>query len=131
MRRSTVPVVLALVLALSACSSGSGDGGGGGGGGKAQTGASGTTSDHGPTPSPEPSKEERVLADVTAQPPSYVADPRERYVPMWEKLGRRDPSYAFDTQNPNGGLSPMLIVDGELRHDELWFEVLLPIRPNG
>jgi hypothetical protein len=51
---------------------------------------------------------------------------------MWEKIEREDPNYAFDARNPNGGLSPMLIVDGTIDdQDELWFEVLLPIRPNG
>jgi hypothetical protein len=130
MRHPVLAALLSFALVLTACSSAT-DGGENGGGGKSSDAVDPTPGSQ-PSVSPKPSKDERILAAVTNGPPSYVADPRQRYVPMWEKLGRKDPSYAFDTRNPNGGVSPMLIVDGAVDdHDELWFEVLLPIRPNG
>ena len=39
--------------------------------------------------------------------------------------------YSLDTRNPMGRLSPMLIDDAKRRAGEAWYEVLLPLRPNG
>jgi lipoprotein-anchoring transpeptidase ErfK/SrfK len=51
---------------------------------------------------------------------------------MWEEPGRgRQPDFAFDTQNPFEQLAPMLIEGATRRDGEAWYEVLLPVRPNG
>ena len=129
MRRASIAI--ALCLTLAACSSAADDEGTGGAG--ASGGISGTSGGSWASTSPGPSKQqEHVLAEVTERPPRYVADPLDRFVPMWRRLDREDPSYSLDTRNPNGELSPMLIVDATFdEHDELWLEVLIPIRPNG
>jgi len=82
-----------------------------------------------PTSEPEPEPErERLLPDEG----EFVAIPRTRYTPMWEQPGTRpNPDFSFDTRNPMGQLAPLLI-DGATRRDgEPWYEVLLPLRPNG
>jgi hypothetical protein len=82
-----------------------------------------------PQPAAEPEqKHERILPEQG----DFVAVPRTRYAPMWEKPGQgRGPNFAFDTQNPMGQLAPLLI-DGATRRDGMeWLEVLLPLRPNG
>jgi len=85
-----------------------------------------------PSPSATPARAEVLLAEVTHGPPSYVALPDERILAMWEEPGGEDPDFRFDSRNPRGGLTPMLIEGGRLDGDgDLWLEVLLPIRPNG
>ena len=82
-----------------------------------------------PQPAAEPAqKHERILPEHG----DFVAVPRTRYTPMWEKAGQGGtPDFAFDTQNPMGELAPLLI-DGAIRRDSVeWLEVLLPLRPNG
>jgi len=73
---------------------------------------------------PEP---ERLLPDGV----DVVAEPRERYTPMFEEPGTKTADFALDTRNINGELSPMLIVGATRRDGEPWYEVLLPLRPNG
>ncbi len=60
-----------------------------------------------------------------------VAVPVERYTSMWQRPGAQAPKYALDTRNPLGTLAPML-VEGARRWDgSAWYEVYLPLRPNG
>jgi hypothetical protein len=69
-----------------------------------------------------------AIEDGTA----YVVVSRSRYMPTWDELGPKDPDYVFDTRNADGGHSPMLIADATIdERDRAWFEVYLPIRPNG
>jgi lipoprotein-anchoring transpeptidase ErfK/SrfK len=82
-----------------------------------------------PQPAAEPAqKHERILPEQG----DFVAVPRTRYTPIWEKPGQGGaPDFSFDTQNPMGQLAPLLI-DGATRRDGVeWLEVLLPLRPNG
>lgn len=82
-------------------------------------------------PTEKPSKEERLVEAIESHDGDYVAISKGRYVPMWEQLSREDPNYAFDARSPDGGHSPMLIADATMRDGEAWFDVYLPIRPNG
>lgn len=55
-----------------------------------------------------------------------------RYVPMWERPGSDEADFVFDARSPNGGHAPMLIADARVDEDgRAWFELYLPIRPNG
>lgn len=75
---------------------------------------------------------ERTVRAVAEGEGDFVAVPRIRYVPMWKRLGSEDSDFAFDTRHPDGGPTPMLIADATLDDDgDAWFEVYLPIRPNG
>jgi lipoprotein-anchoring transpeptidase ErfK/SrfK len=61
-----------------------------------------------------------------------VAVPVERYTPMWEEPGSSDGAdFALDTRNPHGELAPLLVDDAVLVNGSAWYEVLLPLRPNG
>jgi lipoprotein-anchoring transpeptidase ErfK/SrfK len=63
---------------------------------------------------------------------TYVAMPLHRYVTMWEVPGEgKDPDFALDTRNDLGELVPMLVTHATMRDGHPWYEVLLPIRPNG
>ncbi len=79
------------------------------------------------SPSPEPERDRFLPKEG-----DFVAVPIERYTPMWRHPGKgSQPAFAFDTHNPHGEKGPMLI-EGATRHDDVaWYEVLLPIRPNG
>jgi hypothetical protein len=125
--------ILAIVLGLVALAGCTGSDGAGGGGPVSPSPADGTTT--GPTgetsapaslsPSPEP---DRLLPEEG----QFVALPLDRYTPMWGEPGRgRQPDFAFDTQNPFEQLAPMLIEGATRRDGEAWYEVLLPVRPNG
>jgi L,D-transpeptidase catalytic domain len=126
-RRRSFSLVLALTLLFVACSSAR------------------TPPQMAGSPQPEPDLEpestessqpaagpaqnhERILPEQG----NFVAVPRTRYTPIWEKPGRGgSPDFAFDTRNPMGQLAPLLI-DGAARRDGVeWLEVLLPLRPNG
>jgi len=50
---------------------------------------------------------------------------------MYDEAGDRKVAYAFDTRNDTGDLAPMLVVGATRRDGEPWYEVLLPLRPNG
>ena len=129
LRRAVVSLSCAVLL-LSACSSSGNDHPQQGG----QTGGSASSD---PSASQDPpggshkTKAERVLADVMAGKGDFVVVSTDRYLPMWEKLGSKDPSFVFDTHNPDGGHSPMLIDDAKAKGKDAWLQVLLPIRPNG
>lgn len=75
--------------------------------------------------------------EVTERPPllpegvDVLAVPSHRLIPIWKHPGQADPVYSLDTRNPMGRLSPMLIDDAKRRAGEAWYEVLLPLRPNG
>lgn len=121
--RRLLALVLAIGLLLVACSSG-------GGGNE----------------SPEPSDEpDTGVVDSDEEEPSesererllpedgyFVAIPDRRYTPMWDRPGRgNQPDFALDTHNSFGQIAPLLI-EGATRRDGLaWYEVLLPLRPNG
>lgn len=60
-----------------------------------------------------------------------VAVPNERYTPMWEEPGVEAEDFALDTRNPTGELAPLLIDRAAVIGGETWYEVLLPLRPNG
>lgn len=62
----------------------------------------------------------------------FVALPDERYTPMWNRPGSSDqPDFALDTHNPFQQTAPLLIEDAARRDGEAWYELLLPLRPNG
>jgi hypothetical protein len=60
-----------------------------------------------------------------------VAIPLQRFTQLWDDPGRRGSDFLFDTQNPMGQLSPMLIESAEFARGDAWYEVFLPLRPNG
>jgi hypothetical protein len=83
-----------------------------------------------------------VDAHPSASPPSasapvlgegdFVAVPAERYLPMWETPRVGDGAdFRLDTRNPLGQLTPLLIERATLLERVPWYEVLLPLRPNG
>ena len=84
-------------------------------------------------PSPEPpTRQERLLEAVLAGEGDVVVLPQKRYLPMWDEPGSTERDFLFDARSPNGGRSPMLIADAEVDgEDGAWFEIYLPIRPNG
>ncbi len=80
----------------------------------------------------QPSARDRMIQEIADGTADYVVVSKVRYLPMWEKLGQKDPDYVFDTHNADGGHSPMLISAAEVdERDHAWYRVLLPIRPNG
>lgn len=131
-RRAAPALILALLLLLPACS-GSEPSPGDTGGGDATTGALGDSGGGSSTGSGEhQSARDRTLEAIMGGPADYVAVSKVRYLPMWDELGPKDPDYVFDTRNRDGGHSPMLISDAKVDgKDRAWFELLLPIRPNG
>jgi hypothetical protein len=130
-RRRGVAALVSIALALSACSSAGTAAGGDGADGSPAAGATQVVGSPSPSPTADPARG-LLLEAVGARPPSYVAIPHERLVPMWEEPRGDQSDFRFDSRNPRGGLTPMLIVDGRMDDaGELWFEVLLPIRPNG
>lgn len=60
-----------------------------------------------------------------------VAIPLQRFTPMWDDPGRPKSDFLLDTKNPLGELSPMLIEGVEFSSGDAWYEVFLPVRPNG
>jgi len=74
---------------------------------------------------------------VEPQPPllpegvDVLAVPSERVISMWKHPKDTDSTFALDTKNPMGTLSPMLIEAAKRRAGEAWYRVLLPLRPNG
>lgn len=121
-------VAFAVTLALGACSA---DGGS-------------PPPDGSPVPSPSPGAADRGTITLEVETASraepgrllprdgaVVAIPGERDVPMWHDPSSGSPDMIFDARNPFGQLAPLLIDDAALRHGEVWYEVLLPVRPNG
>jgi len=121
--RRPLALVLALGLLLGACtSSGAADPGDPAEGSGAEVDVGDTVSEE-----PEEPEPDRLLPEGV----DMVADPRERYTPMYDEAGDRKVAYAFDTRNDTGDLAPMLVVGATRRDGEPWYEVLLPLRPNG
>jgi L,D-transpeptidase catalytic domain len=60
-----------------------------------------------------------------------VAIPLQRFTPMWDEPGQRRSDFLLDTRNPLGRLSPMLVERAEFAAGDAWYEVFLPLRPNG
>lgn len=72
-----------------------------------------------------------VLPPLLAEGVDVVAVPVERYTSMWQRPGAPAPLYALDTRNPLGTLAPMLVHDARRWNGSAWYEVFLPLRPNG
>ena len=74
---------------------------------------------------------------VEPQPPllpegvDVLAVPSERVISMWKHPKVTESTFALDTKNPMGTLSPMLIEAAKRRAGQAWYRVLLPLRPNG
>jgi lipoprotein-anchoring transpeptidase ErfK/SrfK len=118
-------LVLLVSLTLASCSS-TDDPGAGAAGATAKPSTAGAT---GPTSTASPPSEPDTILPNGG---SYVAMPIDRYVAMWKVPGSgKQPDFAFDTQNDFGELVPMLVTHATMRDGEPWYEVLLPIRPNG
>jgi len=93
-----------------------------------ETGADGSDPGDEPTDPAEEPELDRLLPDEG----EFVAMPGERYLPMWEEPGTgRQPDFALDTFNDFDQSVPMLVEGATMRDGEPWYEVLLPIRPNG
>ena len=60
-----------------------------------------------------------------------LAVPAERVIPIWKHPKTADANFALDTQNPSGSFSPMLIEGAKRRAGQVWYRILLPLRPNG
>jgi hypothetical protein len=98
----------------------------------AEGGATGSSGATGAPPEEHLTRRDRTLEAIMNGEGDYVAVSEPRYLPTWEKLGAKDPDYVFDSRNPDGGHSPMLIADVEVDdEDHAWFQIYLPIRPNG
>jgi hypothetical protein len=80
-----------------------------------------------------------VSSDVVKRKPppllpegvDVLAIPGERVIRMWERPREARSAFSLDTRNPLGGRSPMLIEDARRWGGRVWYEVLLPLRPNG
>ena len=71
------------------------------------------------------------LPPLLADGIEVVAVPVERYTSMWQRPGAEAPEFALDTRNPLGTLAPMLVEDARRWGGGAWYEVYLPLRPNG
>jgi L,D-transpeptidase-like protein len=60
-----------------------------------------------------------------------VAIPLRRFTTMWDDPELPKSDFLMDTRNPLGRLSPMLIEGAKFAAGEAWYEVFLPLRPNG
>jgi hypothetical protein len=61
-----------------------------------------------------------------------VVVPLRRYTPMWDEPDLELPEdFLLDTKNPTGQLAPLLVARAATLDGGLWYEVLLPLRPNG
>jgi len=74
---------------------------------------------------------EAFLPPLLPEGVDVVAVPLERYTSMWQRPGAPAPLYAMDTRNPRGTLAPLLVHDARRWDGSAWFEVFLPMRPNG
>ena len=128
-RRIVISLTLGLLVFLPACTQDPGPAPGGGAGSQAE----GQGSEPPSSAAPEHrTRAERTLDAILQGKGDFVAVAKPRYVPMWDELGPKDPDYVFDTRNRDGGHSPMLIAGAEVdEKDRIWFELYLPIRPNG
>jgi hypothetical protein len=135
MPRRSIPSLVVAAALLAACSSSdpapSRTPDAAGVTGVSSTGATSPTGATAPVEE-QPSARDRMIQAIADGTADYVVVSKVRYLPMWEKLGQKDPDYVFDTHNADGGHSPMLISAAEVdERDHAWYQVLLPIRPNG
>ena len=123
--------ILALIVAtvfLAGCTSGGGEPDDNDA--EVLTGSTIETGSDGGTDGTEPAEEERDR--LLPKEGNFVALPGERYLPMWEEPGKgKQPDFALDTFNDYDQSVPMLVEGATMRDGEPWFEVLMPIRPNG
>jgi L,D-transpeptidase catalytic domain len=71
------------------------------------------------------------ILPLLPQGKDVVAIPLQRFTPMWNEPARTGSDFLLDTRNPLGRLSPMLIDGVEFAAGDAWYEVFLPLRPNG
>ena len=115
-RRAAVLLVLGVML--GACTSGS---------------------DEAPASPPEPVNvpSPSPAAQTTKRPPllpegvGVIALPSKRVIKVWKHPAQPQPQFKLDTLNPMGRFAPMLVDDARRRSGHVWYEVLLPLRPNG
>lgn len=81
-------------------------------------------------PSPSPAVEQAEKPPLLPDG-NVLAVPAQRMVNVWRTPARANPEFALDTLNPTGRISPMLIDGAKRRAGAAWYEVLLPLRPNG
>ena len=112
-RRSILLVIVGLLLA--ACTSGGGE--------EAPRPPAPSSS----SPAVERAEKPPLLPDGV----HVLAVPAERVIRVWEHPAQAHAAFALDTQNPMGRTSPMLIDGAKRRTGSAWYEVLLPLRPNG
>jgi lipoprotein-anchoring transpeptidase ErfK/SrfK len=61
-----------------------------------------------------------------------VAVPLRRFTPMWNDPDPEPTAdFLLDTRNPTGQLAPLLVARAATLAGSAWYEVLLPLRPNG
>jgi hypothetical protein len=113
-RRAALVLVLGLVL--GACTSDAG-------GTRAERPLDVTS----PSPTAQATEKPPLLPEGT----DVLAVPSERVIPVWKRPALADAAFALDTRNPMGHLSPMLIDGAKRRAGTVWYDVLLPLRPNG
>jgi hypothetical protein len=82
-------------------------------------------------PIPSRAIETEEKAPLLPEGVEVLAVPVERVIPVWKRPGEADAEFALDTQNPMGRNSPMLVDGAKRRAGVAWYEVLLPLRPNG
>jgi lipoprotein-anchoring transpeptidase ErfK/SrfK len=116
-RRLVLVVVLGLVLA--ACSSDdSADG-------------SASVATEGPAEVTSPAAQVKEKPPLLPDGVDVLAVPSERIVPVWNAPASPKAMFSLDTQNPMGRNTPMLVDGAKRRGGAAWYEVLLPLRPNG
>jgi L,D-transpeptidase catalytic domain len=71
------------------------------------------------------------LPPLLAEGVEVAAVPVERYTTMWQRPRADVPEFALDTRNPLGTLAPMLVEGARRWAGDAWYEVYLPLRPNG
>ena len=82
-------------------------------------------------PSPSPEVEHVERAPLLPEGVDVLAVPDERVISVWKHPAEADAAFALDTRNPLGRISPMLIDGAKRRAGVAWYDVLLPLRPNG
>lgn len=114
-------LAVAMGLLLGACTSGGG----------------GSVPAASPVSLPQAADGSEVTVAKETKPPllpedvDMLAVPIKRYLSVWERPNARHPEFALDTRNPVGRISPMLIAGAKRSVGGAWYEVYLPLRPNG
>jgi len=112
MLRRVLPLAAACTLLASAC-----------GGGEVGS----RTSPSRPAPTPPP----QTTTTRQPEPPAWAVIPHQRYLEMWERPGRPNPAFVFDSRLAGAVFGRMLVVGERETNGERWLQVQLPIRPNG